>query len=74
MKLAEEVSFTDEKSYRTKLKGIKEGLFPGSKKTGAEDFASKMLVTEQGDEKKGSAQPASEDIKRFVEILDNGVK
>ncbi len=41
--LAEEVSFIDTKSYRTKLKGIREGLFTESKKSSV-DFASKMLL------------------------------
>lgn len=51
--LAENVSFEDEKSYRTKLKSIREGIFSSAKKdNSAEDFASKMLIEKKETDKK----------------------
>ena len=73
VRLAEEVSFADSKSYRTKLKSIREGLFSNSTPVSksAEDFASKMMMTEKKEQK---APDASGDaaVLRYVAIAESG--
>ncbi len=70
--LAEDLDFTDEKSYRTKLKSIKEGLFSGAPaEKSAEDFAAKMTMTEiKKDEKKVLAE--DENVNKYLDVINNG--
>ncbi len=70
--LAEEISFTDSDSLRTKLTAIKEGVFDsGKKKSGAEDFASKMVLEnkkEEGTEKKLLTESSDETSSFYLSV------
>lgn len=74
VKLAEEVSFTDVKSYRTKLKSIREGLFSDKSAAGksAEDFASKMLSEGKQQKEASPSADGNSKVARYVQIAEGG--